>query len=341
MRSTSSGRGPRWRSANVVAGWRIGQASRGVKRSGRLTPAVALRLQRCLPRAVLGPERFRGGCTFGARSPPSEEREHRDSPTRVRQPPHLTGGRSRQRPSRLPWRARGKAAEMPMLPGTRAVVDGSARTRQTTRWHSLDVLKGVALWAMIAHHFQKWVGGEVDGRFIGFDGFVVTDLAAPVFGVALGAAAVVVGHRISRWSDLAAAARRWAEILAIGLAIDLATHGAIEGRGVLPTLAILGFGIMVATAGGIRSPWIWWGAAGAGARVRGAGHADGGGGPAAAAAQRTVRHPGLRRVRSQRRRGGCPHDRAARALAAARAVRRRRAGGRPRRRQRRRGSGGS
>jgi hypothetical protein len=148
---------------------------------------------------------------------------------------------------------------MPTRSATRPVADRRADAhRPSTRWHSLDVLKGVALWAMVAHHFQKWTGGEVDGRFIGFETFVVTDLAAPVFAVALGAAAVVVGHRVSRWSDLAAATWRWAEILAIGLAIDLVTHGAIEGRGVLPTLAILGLAVTVATAAGVRNPWVWW-----------------------------------------------------------------------------------
>jgi len=126
------------------------------------------------------------------------------------------------------------------------------------RWHSLDVLKGLALWAMITHHFHKWTGGEVDGRFVGFDHFVVTDLAAPLFAVALGAGAAVVGDRVDGWSDLAAPVRRWGQILLVGLAIDLATHRAIEGRGVLPTLAVLGVAITVAVAAGLRRPWTWW-----------------------------------------------------------------------------------
>ena len=132
-------------------------------------------------------------------------------------------------------------------------------TAGSHRWHSLDVLKGVALWAMIAHHFNKWAGGEVDGRFIGFEHFLVTDLAAPLFAVALGAAAVVVGSRARAGKGLGGPIRRWGEILVLGLVIDWATHHlAVEGRGVLPTFAVLGLAITLATAAGLRHPAAWW-----------------------------------------------------------------------------------
>lgn len=148
---------------------------------------------------------------------------------------------------------------------TRPASGESQPSVRTSRWHSLDVLKGLALWAMIAHHFQEWTGGEVDGRFVGFDHFAITDLAPPLFAVALGAAAVVVGHRIETWRALARPAWRWTQILLVGLAIDLATHnGVIAGRGVLPTLAILGLSITVAVAAGVRRPWVWWLVAGGG-----------------------------------------------------------------------------
>ena len=49
---------------------------------------------------------------------------------------------------------------MPVLSTTRPVT-ATADGQASVRWHSLDVLKGVALWAMIAHHFQKWTGGDV------------------------------------------------------------------------------------------------------------------------------------------------------------------------------------
>ena len=131
------------------------------------------------------------------------------------------------------------------------------------RWHSLDVLKGLALWAMIAHHFQKWTGGDVSQRFVGFESFVVTDLAAPVFAVALGAAATAVGARVDSWADLRRPTWRWIQVLLLGLAVDFVMHGAIESRGVLPTLAILGLLVTLGAAAGVTQPWAWWGIAAA------------------------------------------------------------------------------
>lgn len=138
----------------------------------------------------------------------------------------------------------------------------TTRPQRPSRWHSLDVLKGLALWGMIAHHFQKWATGDVDGRFVGFDDYAVTDLAAPAFGLALGAAALVVGARIRTRAQLARPTLRWAQILVVGIVIDFATHGAVRGTGVLPTLAVLGFTIMVGAAAGLRRPAPWWGIAG-------------------------------------------------------------------------------
>ena len=82
---------------------------------------------------------------------------------------------------------------------------------------------------------------------------MITDLAAPVFAMALGAAAVVVGGRIDGGRDLRRPVWRWTQILLVGLAIDVVTDGSIEARGVLPTLAILGLVITVTTAAGVRS----------------------------------------------------------------------------------------
>lgn len=151
---------------------------------------------------------------------------------------------------------------MSVLSPTRPTADAAADAQAPPRWHSLDVLKGVALWAMIAHHFQKWTGGEVSERFIGFETFVVTDLAAPVFAVALGATAMVVGARTATWTDLRVPTWRWAQVLLLGLAIDVVMDGTIESRGVLPTLAILGLVVTLAAAAGVRRPWAWWAAAG-------------------------------------------------------------------------------
>lgn len=158
----------------------------------------------------------------------------------------------------------GKRAGMPASAPARPQASGEERTTpRSHRWHSLDVLKGLALFAMVAHHFQKWAAGQVDGRFIGFDHYVVTDLAAPLFAVALGAGAVVVGARVERRQHLPAPLWRWGQIFLIGLAIDFATHDfRVRGTGVLPTLAILGALVMLAVFAGLRAPAAWWGIAG-------------------------------------------------------------------------------
>lgn len=138
-------------------------------------------------------------------------------------------------------------------------VPPSIGAKRSHRWGSLDVLKGVALWAMVAHHVQKWFGGDVDSRFLGYDHFVVTDLAAPAFTVGLGAAAVVVGARVRDRRDLVGAARRWAEIFLVGVAIDVATHGfRLRGGGVLTTFAVLGLVVTLAVRVGVRHPAVWW-----------------------------------------------------------------------------------
>lgn len=148
---------------------------------------------------------------------------------------------------------------MTTLSPTRPADAPAGAPSRSFRWHSLDVLKGIALWAMVAHHFARWTGGHVEERFLGFERFLVTELAAPVFAVGLGAAAVVAGVRVSSWAGLRGPMWRWGQILLLGIAIDVATHrGQLEGRGVLPTLAILGALVTAAAAARVRSPWVWW-----------------------------------------------------------------------------------
>ncbi|MFZ6002611.1 MAG: hypothetical protein ACOYXM_01630 [Actinomycetota bacterium] len=131
------------------------------------------------------------------------------------------------------------------------------------RWHSLDVLKGLALWAVLAHHFHDWTAGDVRGRFVGFDGFAVTDLAPPMFALALGAAAAVVGGQVESWLGLRRPTWHWAQIFLVGVLLDLAIDGKLAWRGVLPTLAVLGLSVTLATAAGLRHPAAWWAIAGA------------------------------------------------------------------------------
>ena len=91
--------------------------------------------------------------------------------------------------------------------------------------------------------------------------------------------------------------RRWSDVLLLGLAIDLANGGGIDGGGVLPTLAILGVLVTVVAALGVRSPTVWWGIAAAGALVAA---------PATTAlGGRCDRHAARRSVRAARLSTGC------------------------------------
>jgi hypothetical protein len=152
--------------------------------------------------------------------------------------------------------------------------------RPTGRWSSLDVLRGLALVAMIVHHFVDWTGGRARERLVGFDAFALTDLAAPAFTLGAGAAAYLVGQRIRRAPAAGAgpdadrsapaaidrararqAAWRWSQVLLLGLAIDVAVGGGIDGGGVLPSLAVLGALVTLASALGARSVVAWWASA--------------------------------------------------------------------------------
>lgn len=141
------------------------------------------------------------------------------------------------------------------------------------RWPSLDIFRGLALLMMMAHHFARWTGGRVEERFIGFPGLLVTDLAAPAFALGAGAAAFLVGQQIRpagtgtgdiRTARARRALRRYGEVMALGLAIDVAVGGGVDGGGVLPTLAVLGVVVCAVSALGLTAPVGWWAVAAAG-----------------------------------------------------------------------------
>lgn len=161
-----------------------------------------------------------------------------------------------------------QSPERPGAPPTSTegpIVDPALASPRPARWSSLDVLRGLALCLMIVHHFLDWTGGEARRRLPGFEGFAVTDLAAAAFALGLGAAGYLVGLQIRpgrgpvRIGRAARALRRYGEVLALGLAIDLAVGGGIDGGGVLLTLAVLGAGVSMLAAVGLRQPALWWG----------------------------------------------------------------------------------
>lgn len=148
-----------------------------------------------------------------------------------------------------------------------------AATRPAVRWLSLDACKAVALFGMVAHHLAAWTGGRVRERWIGFDGLVITDLAAPMFAIALGAGAYLVGLRLADQGvgvpALVVVVRHWSAVALVGVAIDIANGSWVDGGGVLYTLAVLGPGVTLAAAWGVRRAATWWGIAAGAAVVAG------------------------------------------------------------------------
>jgi hypothetical protein len=112
------------------------------------------------------------------------------------------------------------------------------------RFAGLDRLRGIALGFMLAHHLLSWtIGGDRARPLLGWiDDMAVTDLAAPMFAIGAGAAAVLVGTRRPEgdWSGFARCARRWAEIAAWGVFVCFTTDGDIDSFGVLESLAVAG-----------------------------------------------------------------------------------------------------
>jgi hypothetical protein len=133
------------------------------------------------------------------------------------------------------------------------------------RWGSLDAFRGMALWLMVIQHMADWTGGHVRDRFWGYDDLVITDICAAMFAVAGGASAVLVGRRLGAHlptpRSVAKVAFRWSQVIVLGLAIDIAVGGGIDGGGVLLTLAALAIGVTVLVVAGVRLPWMWWGIA--------------------------------------------------------------------------------
>jgi len=157
--------------------------------------------------------------------------------------------------------------EPPLASTDPPLVDPALASPRPGRWPSLDVFRGLALCFMVVHHFVDWTGGQGRRRLPGFEGFALTDLAAPAFALGLGAAAYLVGLQIRpageapRWGRAGRALRRYGEVLALGLVIDLAVGGGIDGGGVLLTLAALGVVVSTLSAAGVRQPAVWWGLA--------------------------------------------------------------------------------
>jgi uncharacterized membrane protein len=123
-------------------------------------------------------------------------------------------------------------------------VPATAPPARTGRFDGLDRMRGVALLFMLLHHLLSWTKGGVRARpVLGWiDDMAITDLAAPMFAMGAGAAAVLVGGRrpVGDWSGFRAGARRWAVIAGWGVLIGISTDGDLDSFGVLESLAVAG-----------------------------------------------------------------------------------------------------
>lgn len=94
---------------------------------------------------------------------------------------------------------------------------------------------------MLLHHFTKWLAGDPRHILPGWEGFAVTDLAAPAFAAAAGASAWLFAEgRIlrgeSRARVLATVARRYGLLIPIGILLQTWTSNDPWDWGVLQTL---------------------------------------------------------------------------------------------------------
>jgi hypothetical protein len=118
---------------------------------------------------------------------------------------------------------------------------------------ALDRLRAVALLLMLVHHVTGWLHGDPRGVLPGWDGFAVTDLAAPAFTVAAGASGVLLAEAMRRKGRpvVLTVLRRYGLLLPIGAALHWVLFDASRGWGVLH---VLGAAVVVSTLVARRLP---------------------------------------------------------------------------------------
>jgi hypothetical protein len=124
------------------------------------------------------------------------------------------------------------------------------------RIKALDRFRAAALVLMLVQHFTEWLHGDPRSVLPGWDGFVVTDLAAPAFTIAAGASGVLLAEALGRkgWSNWRidrTIVRRYGLLVPIGMGIHwLLWHDALSW-GVLETLGLV---VVVSTLVARRAP---------------------------------------------------------------------------------------
>jgi hypothetical protein len=108
---------------------------------------------------------------------------------------------------------------------------------------ALDRLRAAALVLMLIHHFVKWLAGDPRGVIPGWEGFVLTDLAAPAFTIAAGASAVMWATK--KPTSVSTVVRRYGLLVPTGMLLQWAfTSNVPFDWGVLQAL---GVGVVVST----------------------------------------------------------------------------------------------
>lgn len=119
---------------------------------------------------------------------------------------------------------------------------------RSTRLPALDRLRAAALLAMLVHHLTDWYVGGARALLPGWSGLAVTDVAAPAFFVAAGAAVALFAtsrrRRAGRGRLAVELARRYGLLVPIGVALRWALWDDPLGFGVLECLGL----VTVATA---------------------------------------------------------------------------------------------
>jgi peptidoglycan/LPS O-acetylase OafA/YrhL len=119
---------------------------------------------------------------------------------------------------------------------------------------AIDRLRAVALIMMLVHHFTKWLAGDVHGIIPGWEGMVVTDIAAPAFTIAAGTSAVL--YATAKRPPVLTIVRRYGMLVPIGMLLQwLFTSHLPFDWGVLQAL---GVGVVASTllATAVRSPGV-------------------------------------------------------------------------------------
>lgn len=119
---------------------------------------------------------------------------------------------------------------------------------------AIDRVRAVALIMMLVHHFTKWLAGDARGFFPGWDGFVVTDVAAPAFTIAAGASAVL--YAMSKRPQLLTIVRRYGMLVPTGMVLQwvFTSHVPFDWG----VLQALGVGVVISTivATAVHSPTV-------------------------------------------------------------------------------------